>query len=91
VLDEAEIRDFWIGAETVGTMHRLTALALKLILVTGQRPGEVVGMRWDEIEGDTWTIPASRRGKTKTAHTVYLTETARADSGAGPRGSDSAV
>lgn len=77
VLDEAEIRDFWIGAETVG-IHRLTALALKLILVTGQRPGEVVGMRWDEIEGEVWTIPAARRGKTDTAHTVYLTETARA-------------
>ncbi|MBK1655368.1 tyrosine-type recombinase/integrase [Allochromatium vinosum] len=76
VLDEAEIRDFWIGADAVG-VHRLTALALKLILVTGQRPGEVVGMRWDEVEGETWTIPASRRGKTSTAHSVYLTETAR--------------
>ncbi|MBK1656539.1 tyrosine-type recombinase/integrase [Allochromatium vinosum] len=78
VLDDAEIRDFWIGAEEAGTVHRLTALALKLILVTGQRPGEVVGMRWGEIEGETWTIPASRRGKTNTAHAVYLTETARA-------------
>lgn len=77
VLDDTEIRDFWRGAEVAGTMHRLTALALKLILVTGQRPGEVAGMRWEEIDGDTWTIPASRRGKTKTAHTVYLTETAR--------------
>lgn len=77
VLDEAEIRDFWLGSETAGTVHRLTALALRLILITGQRPGEVAGMRWEEIEGDTWTIPASRRGKTKTAHTIYLTETAR--------------
>ena len=35
VLDDAEIRDFWIGAEKAGTVHRLTALALKLIMVTG--------------------------------------------------------
>ena len=76
VLDDAEIGDFWLGAESAG-IHRLTALALKLILVTGVRPGEACGMRWDEIEGETWTIPASRRGKTNTAHAVYLTETAR--------------
>ena len=58
-LDDAEIRAFWIGAETCG-IHRLTAIALKLILVTGQRPGEVIGMTHDEIEGDAWTLPASR-------------------------------
>lgn len=57
-------------------MHRLTALALKLVLVTGQRPGEVAGMHKDEILGRMWTIPASRRGKTETCHAVYLTDTA---------------
>ncbi len=74
-LDDEEIRAFWLASDTCG-IHRLTAIALKLILVTGQRPGEVVGLRWDEIQGETWTIPASRRGKTDTEHTVYLTPTA---------------
>ena len=64
------------NADTCG-IHRLTAIALKLILVTGQRPGEVVGMRWDEIQGDVWTIPATRRGKTDTEQSLYLTPTAR--------------
>ncbi|WP_019570278.1 site-specific integrase [Thioalkalivibrio sp. ALE11] len=73
VLDDAEIRAFWNSSTD---MHLLTDLALRLILVTGQRPGEVAGMRWDEIEGDVWTIPASRRGKTETAHFVPLTGTA---------------
>ncbi len=73
-LDDAEIRAFWNGAETCG-IHRLTGIALKLILVTGQRPGEVIGMRRDEIEGAVWTIPAARR-KTGTGHVVHLTETA---------------
>lgn len=75
-LEDAEIRAFWIGADTCG-IHRLTALALRLILVTGQRPGEVIGMTRSEVEGKVWTIPASRR-KTGTGHTVALTETALA-------------
>ncbi len=75
VLDPDEIRSFWSAADACG-MFALTALALKLVLVTGQRPGEVSGMRWEEIQGTTWTIPASRRGKTDTAHSVPLTATA---------------
>ena len=77
VLVPDEIRSFWSGAETCG-MHRLTALCLKLVLVTGQRPGEVAGMHEREIDGRTWTIPAARRGKTDTSHTVYLSDTALA-------------
>lgn len=75
VLDHDEIRAFWTNAETCD-LHRLTALCLKLVLVTGQRPGEVAGMREDEIKGRWWTIPAARRGKTDSAHSVYLTDTA---------------
>jgi len=75
VLDHDEIRAFWTKVETCG-LHRLTALCLKLVLVTGQRPGEVAGMHEDEISGRWWTIPASRRGKTDSAHSVYLTDTA---------------
>lgn len=77
VLDDEEIREFWQTVETVG-MHKFTALALKMILVTGARPGEVAGIRWSEIQGNVWTIPASRRGKTSTEHQVPLTETAQA-------------
>lgn len=75
VLDDEEIKTFWTHAEDCG-LHRLTALALKLVLVTGQRPGEVAGMRWDEIDGTIWTIPASRRLKTETEQRVPLTDTA---------------
>ena len=75
ILDPEEIRDFWRNVETCG-MHRLTALALKLVLVTGQRPGEVAGMHAREIDSRRWTIPATRRGKTDSAHSVHLTDTA---------------
>lgn len=77
VLDNKETKSLWENAESCG-MHKLTALALKFILVTGQRPGEVAGMHWDEVQGDLWTIPAERRRKTDTAHVVPLTETALA-------------
>lgn len=62
VLDPDEVRAFWSAVETCG-LHRLTTLALKLVLVTGQRPGEVAGIHLDELADKTWTIPAARRGK----------------------------
>lgn len=75
ILTADEIRALWQNVEACG-LHRLTALCLKMVLVTGQRPGEVAGMREDEISGRWWTIPASRRGKTNSTHTVYMTDAA---------------
>lgn len=69
VLTEKEMKHFWHMDKG---MRKLTHLALKLVLVTGQRPGEVAGMHRDEIQGDTWVIPAQRRMKTETAHEVPL-------------------
>ncbi|MEZ4484356.1 MAG: integrase arm-type DNA-binding domain-containing protein [Syntrophotaleaceae bacterium] len=50
-----EIKKLWRAIDD-GFIGR----ALFLILLTGQRPGEVVGMRWSELEGDWWVIPAER-------------------------------
>lgn len=75
VLGHDEIRAFWTNAEN-SDLHRLTALCLKMVLVTGQRPGEVAGMHKDEIMGRWWMIPASRRGKTESPQEVYLSDTA---------------
>ncbi|PWG62522.1 tyrosine-type recombinase/integrase [Spiribacter halobius] len=77
VLSDDELRAFWGRVDDCG-MHKLTALALRMVLVTAQRPGEVAGMRWDEIKDKVWTVPASRRGKTNDEHTVPLTATAEA-------------
>jgi integrase len=75
ILDEDEIISLWQNADGSG-LHKLTALALKMILITGQRPGEVAGLHEDEINGRHWTIPAARRKKTETENVVYLTDTA---------------
>lgn len=53
------------------------ATAIKLLLLTGARRSEVLGMRWSEIdfESGTWTKPPSRT-KQRRSHRVPLTRTA---------------
>lgn len=54
-----------------------TRLSLALVLVTGQRPSEVLGIDIDkEVKGFWWTIPAERT-KPRREHKVYLAPAAR--------------
>jgi integrase len=74
VLNAAEIKQFWKaadrGAEPV-------AVLLKLLLLTGCRLNEVVGMRWAELNDDgTWLIPGERT-KNHRPHLVPLSPLAR--------------
>ena len=48
-----------------------SARALEFIILTAARSGEARGARWDEVEGDIWTVPAARM-KTHKAHRVPL-------------------
>ena len=50
-----------------------TAAALKLLMLTAVRPGELRGARWTEIDTERalWRVPAERM-KMKTEHTVPL-------------------
>jgi len=69
VLTDNEIKTLWNCLELERTdidIYRLTKLALKAILLTGQRPGEVAGMAWDQIDGEWWTIPADHRKNNET-------------------------
>lgn len=75
-LTEKEIQIVW-GSISEGGGTEATKQALKMILITAQRPGEVVGMHRREIYGDWWTIPAGRAQKGKRDHRVFLTETAK--------------
>jgi integrase len=84
VLTEQEIKHVWHSLDDSPISR-----ALKLILVTAQRPGEVAGMHTDELQAgigkelcktckgcSTWTIPAERAEKGQGEHIVYLTKTA---------------
>lgn len=74
-LSDVEIKAAWEAIET-GPGGEGTKKALKLILVTAQRPGEVTGMHRREIDGNWWTIPKERVKNSKGDHMVYLTPTA---------------
>lgn len=73
-LAEAEIKTMWDTLDNCAMSEEIRR-ALKLILVTAQRPGEVIGMRSSEVDGNWWTIPAERAKNGKT-HRVFLTKTA---------------
>jgi integrase len=77
VLQHPEIPPLWHALDTgkgIG-MHAVTRRALQVMLLTGQRKGEVLRMRWEElehaVEGWVWTIPAAN-AKNGRAHRVPL-------------------
>jgi integrase len=77
-LTDDEIRAFWFGLDSdEAKISKPVRLALKLILVTAQRPGEVAGAAWSEIDEKQtlWTIPAER-SKNARAHEVPLSSLA---------------
>jgi integrase len=55
VLSDAELPAFWRGFESAG----LPGIALQVLLLTGQRPGEVSHMRFDHITDGWWTMPGA--------------------------------
>ncbi len=79
VLSEDEIRKLWHFLDNGNaSMFIETKLAMKLVLATAQRPGEVAGLHTDELDldGSWWTIP-QERSKNKKAHRVFLSDMAR--------------
>jgi len=74
-LDDDEVIKAWDEISKSASSREIKR-ALKLILVTAQRPGEVAQMHRDQIKGKWWTIPAEVAGKNEREHRVYLTDTA---------------
>ena len=74
-LDDDEVVKAWDEISKASSSREIKR-ALKLILVTAQRPGEVAQMHRDQIKGRWWTIPAEVAGKNEREHRVYLTDTA---------------
>jgi integrase len=70
VLSHDELRACWQAAQTEGYPF---AQFVQLLMLTGQRRGEVSGMRWSEVDlsNATWIIPA-KRAKNATTHAVPL-------------------
>lgn len=73
ILSDDEIRAMWPVCDTLGAFGAL----VKTLLLSGQRRGDVGGMRRDEIDDDVWTIPRERY-KTGREHIVPLSAPALA-------------
>jgi integrase len=56
VLNDGELRSLWKAAEANGYFGAL----IRFLLLTGARRNEAAGLRWDEINGTDWLLPASR-------------------------------
>lgn len=76
VLTPREIKLFFNTLEETQSDFALKK-AVKFILLTMVRKGELVNATWDEVDfkNKVWTIPAERM-KAKRAHNVYLSEQA---------------
>ena len=87
VLSVDEIRAVWEKLPNTKRMSEAVRCALRLILVTAQRPGEVIGMRWDELDLDKgcWEMPRERT-KADRAQRVPLTSLALAELEKRPQG-----
>jgi integrase len=82
VLSDSELPLFWTAFDSAGLVR---SSALKTILLTGQRPGEVAHMRKEHVADGWWTMPGEPEPKTHwpgtkngATHRVWLPESARA-------------
>src|SRR5262249_18449903 len=81
VLTDVEVARVWRAFDNTGLV---VGTALKLILLTGQRPGEVAHMRTEHIADGWWTLPGqpvpqlgwpgTKNGK---SHRIWLPRAAR--------------
>jgi integrase len=70
VLSIDELRQVW---KVAGEMKYPFGPMFRLLILTGQRRGEVAAMKWTELDLDRglWTIPGSRT-KNERGHVVHL-------------------
>lgn len=78
-----ELRKLWLvldqsllnknGIAITATMMLTTVIAIKLLILTGARRGEVSSMRWSELDlvNNIWQLDSSRT-KNRQSHTIYL-------------------
>jgi len=71
-LSTDEIALLWPAFERLGYPF---GKAMQLLLITGQRRGEVAGLRWADIDGDAWKLSGAST-KSKQGHRVPLSSLA---------------
>src|SRR5262249_29579117 len=79
VLCDSELPKFW---KAFSKLDPVRGAALKMILLTGQRPGEIAHMRREHIVDGWWQMPGEPGGgwpgtKNAASHRIWLPEAAR--------------
>ena len=69
-LNDEELVRLWHGLES-GPISANIGMALRFMLATATRKGEVLTAEWSEIDGDVWEIPREK-SKNGLAHRVPL-------------------
>jgi integrase len=72
VLTDDELRAIWKAAEKIGGAAEAL---VKLLMLTGQRRGEVATIEWPELDSDLWTVPPEKF-KNGLVHLVPLPQAA---------------
>ena len=72
VFTQEEMKAFWAASEN--QLPHIRAI-FRLLLLTGQRPGEIKRMEWAHIDKDILTIPAAN-SKNRRRHQIHLSATA---------------
>jgi integrase len=67
VLNDVELAAIWNSTGDNSSFSKI----VRLLMLTGSRRNEIGDMRWSEIDGDVFTLPASR-SKNKKPHEVWL-------------------
>ena len=86
VLSMTELRQLWLALEQSASeapyenapaLSFITISAIKFLILTGARRGEVAAMRWSELdlEKKIWVLPSDRT-KNRQVHTIYLSRLA---------------
>ncbi len=63
VLTEDEMRFLWEQTAGKGDHPSVTCLALRMILVTGQRPSEICKMHESQLQDDVWRMEDTKNGR----------------------------
>jgi integrase len=74
VLTDEELKAVWLAANKIKYPF---GPVLQLLILTGQRRGEVAGMMWSELDVQLWTLPRERT-KNDRRHEVPLSRQAAA-------------
>jgi integrase len=82
VLSDDESRRLWLACEALSDPAKAF---IRLLILTGQRRGEIAGLRRDEVDGDSLALSAQRM-KGRQAHVVPLSVQAAAIIASLPRG-----